>query len=175
MEPLTISLALGLAKQFAPDIIRYFSSSDTTGRVADKVIDIAQTVTGTVTPQEAQNVLAVDPTKAMEFKLSVMNSEIEIMRLFLADTQSARQRDVKLAEAGIRNYRANVMAGTAILLVIVCLFIVVWTSALDEYAKGVITLILGRTLGWVEQIFSFEFGTTRSSKNKDVTISNLTK
>lgn len=38
-------------------------------------------------------------------------------------------------------------------------------------AKGAVTLILGRALGWVEQVFSFEFGTTRQSRVKDETIS----
>jgi hypothetical protein len=43
-------------------------------------------------------------------------------------------------------------------------------SDLNEYAKGIITLFVGRALGWIEQVFSFEFGTTRSSKQKDATI-----
>jgi hypothetical protein len=52
---------------------------------------------------------------------------------------------------------------------------VVWASGMDDFAKATITLILGRALGWVEQIFSFEFGTTRANKTKDDTINNLTK
>ncbi|QYF95594.1 hypothetical protein KY495_10835 [Massilia sp. PAMC28688] len=44
---------------------------------------------------------------------------------------------------------------------------------MDDFAKATITLILGRSLGWIEQIFSFEFGTTRGSKSKDETISRL--
>lgn len=54
-----------------------------------------------------------------------------------------------------------------------CLAHAAWDSTMNEYAKGIITLILGRALGWVEQIFSFEFGTTRASKAKDDTINKL--
>lgn len=34
---------------------------------------------------------------------------------------------------------------------------------------------LGRFLGYLDNIFNFEFGTTRSSQKKDDTILNLTK
>ncbi len=51
----------------------------------------------------------------------------------------------------------------------------VWGSDMDDFAKGMVTLICGRALGWVEQIFSFEYGTTRANKVKDDTIKALTK
>lgn len=71
------------------------------------------------------------------------------------------------------NSRANILAAIAVTLVLICLAVVVWGSNLGEFAKGTITLICGRALGWVEQVFSYEFGTTRSSKTKDETISKL--
>lgn len=61
----------------------------------------------------------------------------------------------------------------ALLLVIVCLLIVVWNSNADDFAKATISLILDQSLGWVEQIFSFEFGANRDSKKKDDTINKL--
>jgi hypothetical protein len=95
--------------------------------------------------------------------------------MYLADTQDARARDVHLTEAGHVNNRANVLAGGAVTLVIGCLLITVWASGMDDFAKATITLICGRALGWVEQVFSFEFGTTRANKTKDDTINKLTK
>lgn len=80
-----------------------------------------------------------------------------------------------LTEAGDVNGRANVLAAGAVLLVIGCLMITVWASRMDDFAKATITLICGRALGWVEQVFSFEFGTTRANKTKGDTINNLTK
>jgi hypothetical protein len=70
--------------------------------------------------------------------------------------------------------RVNVLIGTAITVVIVCLFAVVHYTISNEFAKGVVTLVLGRFLGYVDNIYSFEFGTTRSSARKDATINSLT-
>jgi hypothetical protein len=168
MNPILIGLA-----QFAPAIIKWATGSDKAEEVASKVIDVAKTVTARDTPDAALAAIQADPALAIEFRKAVMANELEYDRMYLVDVQSARQRDINLAAAGMRNYRANVLAGMAILLVIVCLIVVVWMSDLNEYAKGTITLICGRALGWVEQIFSFEFGTTRSSKAKDDTISKL--
>ena len=44
---------------------------------------------------------------------------------------------------------------------------------INEYMKGVVTLVLGRFLGYLDNIYSFEFGTTRGSQNKDSTINAL--
>jgi len=72
MDPITIGLAL--ASQFAPGIIKYFTNSDTAGAVADKVIDIARTVTGRPTPEEALEVLRVEPALALQFKSAVSDA-----------------------------------------------------------------------------------------------------
>ena len=50
----------------------------------------------------------------------------------------------------------------------------VWKDdTLTEYVKGIVTLVLGRFLGYLDNIYSFEFGTTRGSKDKDDTIKQL--
>jgi hypothetical protein len=63
----------------------------------------------------------------------------------------------------------------ALLIVLVCLGVTVWNQVDDEFAKGVLTLVLGRMLGYVDLCYNFEFGTTRSSTRKDETIQDLTK
>ena len=171
MDPITV--ALTLASQFAPGIIKYFTNSDTAAAVAGQVIGIAKTVTSKDTPEETVEALKADPALAIQFKTAVMQNDTELEKAYLADVQSARGRDVELVKAGIHNHRANVLAAAALLLVMICLLIVVWSSNADDFAKATISLILGRALGWVEQLFSFEFGTTRASKAKDDTISRL--
>lgn len=171
MAPL-IPIAMQLA-QFAPGIIRLLTGSDKAGEVAEKVVDVAKAVTGENTPRAAVEAIAASSEKAMAFQLAMTDRQAGFEQMYLTDTQDARRRDVELAKAGVKNYRANVLAGAALLLVIICLAIVVWNSDANEFAKATISLILGRALGWVEQLFSFEFGTTRASKNKDETISKL--
>lgn len=173
MAPL-IPLAMQLA-QFAPGIIKLLTGSDKAEEIAGKVVDVAKIVTGSSDPQNAVDRVIIDPLKIAEFQMAMAARQDEMERAYLADTQNARQRDIELAKAGIKNHRANVLAGCALLLVILCLLVVVWSSTMDDYAKATISLILGRALGWVEQLFSFEFGTTRANKTKDDTINNLTK
>jgi hypothetical protein len=120
-------------------------------------------------------VLELDPLKQMEFERAVMANDTQLQQAYLADVQNARARDAGLAKAGRKNTRANLMAAPAVTLVVMCLLIVVWNSGAAEWVKATISLILGRALGWVEQFFSFEFGTTRNSRTKDDTINNLTK
>lgn len=71
--------------------------------------------------------------------------------------------------------RVNVLIATAVSMVIVCVAVTVWMTVKDEFAKGILTLVLGRFLGYVDNIYNFEFGTTRSSAKKDDTIKELTK
>lgn len=165
---------MGLA-QFAPGIIKLITGSDKAAAVADHVVGIARSVTGAETGEAALEIVKADPAKVMEFQLAMSAQQQDLEQMYLADTQDARARDIKLIEAGHVNYRANMLAGGAVVLVVGCLLITVWASAMDDFAKATITLICGRALGWVEQVFSFEFGTTRANKTKDDTINKLSK
>ncbi len=175
MAPLIIAGAIKLAEEFAPSLIKSLTGSDKASEVAGKVVEVAQAITGTGTPDEALSALKADPNKVLEFKQAMSTLEVDVLRAELADLADARKRDSDLAKAGMINYRANALAAGACALVVFCLAIMVWRSGLDNDAKAVITLILGRALGWIEQVFSFEFGTNRTSRSKDNTIDRLAK
>lgn len=170
MDPITIALSLA---NFAPSLIKIITGNDKAADVASKVIDVAKAVTGSSTGQAALAAIQIDPGKQMEFQLAIGAQQVDWERMYLADTQNARARDIELVNAGVKNYRANILAGSALMMVIICLFIVVAFSTMDDYAKATISLILGRALGWVEQLFSFEFGANRSGQKKDDTINRL--
>lgn len=172
--PLLIPVAVELAK-YAPSILKWLTGSDKVEEVATKVVDIAKQVTGTSSSEDALEQLKLNPELAIQFRTSVMQNETELDKLYLADRQSARDRDAKFIDAGRRNYRADTMYVLAV-LVVVCLTYAVWKqSAIDEFAKATVTLILGRFLGYLDTIYQFEFGTTRSSKTKDEAIRNLSQ
>ena len=172
--PLLVPLAMKLA-EFAPGIIKLITGNDKAGEIAGRVVDIAKMVTGAQEGDTAVQIIQQDPAIAMQFTLAMQEREQAFAGMYLFDVQNARARDIEVAKAGHVNHRANALAGGAGVLVIGCLIIVVWASGMDDFAKATITLILGRSLGWIEQIFSFEFGTTRANKTKDDTINNLTK
>jgi len=169
-----IPIAMALA-QFAPGIIKLLTGSDKAEEVASQVVGIAQTVTGTGDPESALAAIKADPNKVLEFQQAMSAQQVDLEKAYLADVASARARDIALAQAGQINHRANILVAAAILLVIGCLVVVVWQTNANDFVKATITLILGRALGWVEQIFSFEFGSTRANKAKDDTINKLAR
>jgi hypothetical protein len=158
---------MGLS-QFAPSIIRWITGSDKAADAAQKVVDVATSITGKPADQVI-DALKADPSLVLDFRKAVMANELELDRMYLADVQSARTRDVALAA---HNYRADSMYVLAVLLIAALVYVVL-KSEIDEYAKGIITLVLGRFLGYLDNIYNFEFGTTRSSKVKDATIEKL--
>jgi hypothetical protein len=167
MDP--ISIAMGLS-QFVPAIVRWVSGSDKAGDAAQKVVEVATSLTGKPADQVV-DALKADPSLVLEFRRAVMANEQQMDAMYLADVADARKRDVELK---VHNYRADSMYVLAVILISA----LVWTtlkSEMDEYAKGIVTLVLGRFLGYLDNIYNFEFGTTRVSRTKDATIENLSK
>jgi hypothetical protein len=166
------ALLLALAN-FAPLLAKYLGAGTTTEKVAAVAVQVAQTVTGAISPEEAVAKLAASSELQQKFQLAVLEKSVELDKLYLADIEDARKRDVELAKAGQKNFRADFLVAVAIVVVIALTVLVVWHSDLYEYVKGIITLVLGRFLGYIDQIYNFDFGTTRSSRGKDDTINKL--
>ena len=171
MDP--ISLALMLASRFAPELIKHFTNSETAGAVATQVIEIAKQVTGMGTGDAALETLNKDPALALQFKTAVMANETELEKAYLGDLADARKRDVAFTVAGTRNYRADFMFGLAVLVIVGLVFLIWRNQDLNEFTKGVVTLVLGRFLGYLDAIYNFEYSSTVSSRVKDATINNL--
>lgn len=174
MDPLTIGL--GLAAKYAPDIIRYFKG-DQAGAVAGKIIDIAQTVTGTTSPQEADAAMTLDPAKAIEFKLAVMANEKEIEQMYLLDMQNARALQVAaLAQEDLFSKRFVYFFAIGWSLFAMAYFAAVTFITVPSGGQRVSDTILGVLIGSIlGSIFQFFFGSSRQSQNKDDTIRNLSK
>lgn len=172
MDPL--SIALGLA-QFAPMVLRYFGVGEKNVQVAEKVIGIAKQVTGTSSPEEALAAIKASAELQVRLQEKLMDNQQELDRLYYADVADARKRDTAFITAGKVNTRANWLAGLALLIVSGICAAVWMTPGIPEYQKGIATLVLGRFLGYIDQVFNFEFGTTRSSQKQQDTINALSK
>lgn len=114
-------------------------------------------------------------TELAKLRVEDNRLELEGFKTEVADRQSARGRDEVFIKSGKHNYRADVMFVLAAVLVGVLIWIVWKDDSINEYAKGIFTLVLGRFLGYLDNIYNFEFGTTRGSRSKDATIDNLSK
>lgn len=78
MDPITI--ALGLA-QFVPQITKWITGSDKAEQVAQKAIDIAQTVTGTQSGDAALSALKADPALVLKYREAVLAQELSFQAL----------------------------------------------------------------------------------------------
>ena len=170
--PLLVGAALSLATEFAPSLIRHFAGNKA-GDVAKTVADTAQSLTGgsITTPEglaEAQKALRENNKLSIEFKQRMTEIEVDLEKAYLADRQSARQRDVSMRQAGYHNYRADIM----LFLAFVSLIFIVWQiNSNPEIKAGVLAIFnmsVGALLKMIGDGFAFEFGSSRGSKEKDL-------
>lgn len=170
MAPAIIALA-----QFAPLIVKWLGAGKGVTNVTTAIADVASQVTGAKTLDEAVSVLSSNSEKAMEFRVKIMEMEQSLDAMYMQDMQDARARDREFIKLGMTNARANFMFFLAVAIIAGMVWIIWKDPTINEYVKGIFTLVLGRFLGYLDNIYNFEFGTTRASKEKDHTISNLTK
>lgn len=168
MAPL-IPIALEIASQFAPGLIKAMTGSDRAADVAGKVVDIAQTVTGTGTPEAAKEVLKADPAKLLEFQQHAADLEIEAERQRYADIASARAMQVAaLAQDDVFSKRFVYIfaACWSLFSMAYAVLVTFWTPITPE-GKGIAQTVLGFLLGTaVASIFNYLFGSTKGSADK---------
>lgn len=109
----------------------------------------------------------------LDLKQKEMDMEFKFADLEVRDREGARSRDVELAKSGKKNYRADAMFVLAVAVICGLVWLIWKDPTINEFMKGVFTLVLGRFLGYLDNIYSFEFGSTRSAKTKDETINQL--
>lgn len=172
MDPVTI--AFGLA-QYAPSIIKWLSGSEKAEEAAQKVIDVARVVTGRQDASEAAEAIQADPAMLMQFRQAMAGIEADMDRAYLADRQNARGRDVAFVQAGRWNIRADLLALLSVTGLIVCVWFVARDSSLPERAVNAIMFVAGTLAACVRDVFAFEFGSSRGSRDKDALIADKGK
>ena len=172
MDPVTI--AFGLA-QYAPSIIKWLSGSEKAEEAAQKVIDVARVVTGKDDASEAVEAIRADPAVLMQFRQAMAGIEADMDRAYLADRQNARGRDVAFVQAGRWNIRADLLALLSVTGLIVCVWFVARDSSLPERAVNAIMFVAGTLAACVRDVFAFEFGSSRGSRDKDALIADKGK
>lgn len=170
MDPISIAMMLG---QFAPAVIKMITGSDKAEAIAGKVVDIAKTVTGQATGEEAVEAIKADPTKILEFRQAIAAQEAELEKAYLADRQDARKRDTAFVAAGRQNTRADLLALLSVVGLVLCVWFVARDHGLEERAVNAIMFVAGTLAACVRDVFAFEFGSSRGSKEKDDLISKL--
>lgn len=170
MDPVSIILTLA---QFAPSLIKWATGSDTAETIATAAVNTVKQITGARNLDDSIEVLKADPKLALEFQTAMLNQDSEFEKLYVEDKASARARDVALASTPHGNVRANWLCAIAVLVILVIIGIVVFKPNLDEYAKGVLTAVMGMYIQQLANIYAFEFGTTRRSREKTDVLENM--
>lgn len=169
MDPITI--AMGLA-QFAPAILKWITGSDQAADAAGKVVEIAQAVTGKQGPG-AIAALQADPALVIQFRQAVMANEADLDKAYLVDRADARKRDTAYVQAGRYNWRGDLLALLAVGGLVVCVWFVARDSDMPERAVNAIMFVAGVLAAAVRDVYGFEFGSSRGSKEKDEALLKL--
>lgn len=166
MAPL-LPIVLGLA-QFAPQVMRYFGAGEASAAVAEKVVGIAQAVTGTASPEAALQALQANQAAQAEFNLRLLAASQELEQAYLADRQDARQRDIELAKLGKHNARADIMVAVDALGLVACLLVLgFFRKEIPGEVVSLLSTIAGIFGLCLRDAHQFEFGSSRGSREKD--------
>lgn len=166
MPILQLALALG---QFAPSILRFFGAGEKPIAVAEKVTQIAQTVTGAQSPEQALEALRQNAQLAQQFNLAVLAADTDLEKAYLADRGDARARDVEVRKLNNgNNSRADVMILGAVVGLLACLgTLAFFRREMPGEVVGIVSTISGIFGACLRDAFQFEFGSSRGSREKD--------
>ncbi len=169
MDPITLTKTAMALAQFAPSILRFFGAGEKPVAVAEQVVNIAQTVTGTRSPQAALDALRQDSQLAQQFNLAVLAADTELEKAALADRQDARHRDVEIRKlTGGKNNRADWMIVGDLAGLVACMVILIFFKKdIPGEVAGILNVIAAGLVLCLRDAHQFEFGSSRGSKEKD--------
>lgn len=75
--PALIPLALGIASEFGPGLVRMLAG-DKAGEVADQVVSVAKSVAGADTPDEAAAIARANPEVAAKLRQALAETEVQL-------------------------------------------------------------------------------------------------
>jgi hypothetical protein len=144
-----------------------------------------QTALTNLTPEQQSSLFQLQENNKTQLQAAVIAQETTRLTLVaqtaaaeLADKASARARDITIINAGKnagQNWRADMMLGCAFTAVIAIAVLLSVGEVKEASAAGGFLITIGgmfaRNIGTA---FDFEFGSSRSSKDKDATIQQAT-
>jgi hypothetical protein len=141
MDPLTIALGLS---QFVPKIIKWIAG-DKAGTVAQKVIDVAQQVTGKPTGDQALAALQADPNLVLQYQKAILEQEVTFEQLAVqnaADINKTMQTEAASEHWPTYSWRPAIgfAVALAIMLSVVTVFVAYGAVIFKGNDKGLAQL-----------------------------------
>lgn len=163
MEPITSVLALA---KIVPSIIDLFKDNPTPKKVSTEILNIAQEVTGLINPDQATQKLLQNPELQIRFQTAITEAQTRLALAAYEDRKDARARDIEFIKAGRTNRRADILAYGALLLFALCLAVLAFGSV-QEGQRDLLFTTIGALIMVVKDVYGFEFGSSKGSKDKD--------
>ena len=173
LPALAIPIAISLAKQFAPALISKIVGNKT-GAVANEVIKIVAKATGTKDPDEALAIAGTDPSIEAKVTTELANLDLRETEAFLADVADARARDTVITQAGAKNWRGDILAYLAVGAFVAIIVSLMFLEIPSGGARDLLLVMMGVLGAIVKNVYHFEFGSSKGSKDKDGILGNLT-
>lgn len=111
---------------------------------------------------------------AQSGELARMANETETTKAFLADVQSARDRDKEFVKAGRNNYRGDVLAYSAIGSMVACILLL-FVFKVPQESRELLLVVLGALVTIVKDVFSFEFGSSKGAERNSQAVADMLK
>ena len=144
--------------------------------IVDLANGVGQEIIKRVWPDPSQAAAAAE--KLAELKqsgeLAKMANETESVKAFLADTQSARQRDMAFLQAGKKNFRGDILAYGAVGALVVCI-IMLFVADVPPQSRDLLLVTLGALVAIVKDVYGFEFGSSKDSQRNAQAVSDMLK
>ena len=161
--------------QFAPSVMRFFGAGQASTAVAEQVANVAQSVTGATTPAEALEMLKANAQLQLAFQQRVLELDASMEQAYLADVQNARARDVAYVQKGLHNTRADVMVLCDVIGLVACLAVLGFLRKdIPPEVVTLLTTIAGIFGLCLRDAHTFEFGSSRGSREKDALMASQT-
>ena len=168
---LAVKAATTLAAEFLPGLVGKLTGQKGE-RIARAVVDSASAAAGVDAAQEPDKAAARlrrDPALLMQFKVRVLEHDETMAELSNADRADARARDRELRKAGrFANLRADFLAVAVLFLLWRIIEALLGGGVpLDGAGRDAVFMLFGAVIALVKDVYQFEFGSSRGSKDKD--------
>ena len=161
-----ISTAIGLM-EFAPMIAKLVSG-DSAKDIAQEIVGKAKKLAGSDKLDSIKEAFRNNPKILAQFQKDMYLMRVRLDQGYLEDRQNARARDLEFIRLRRRNFRADTMVLCAALGLVSCLLSLSFFQAtLPGEAVGIISTVAGIFGSCLKDAYSFEFGSSRGSKEKD--------
>lgn len=125
-------------------------------------------------PAQAQAAKLELAKMAESGELARMANETDTVKAFLADTQSARDRDKAFLVANRKNVRGDFLAYGAVIALIVCI-IALFIAEVPPSSRDLLLVTLGALVTIVKDVYGFEFGSSKDSQRNAQAVTDMLK